>query len=192
MKKLFSVLIFGIGLITMGCQEEEIEQPPLEDEIVFQSINRTINGVGEKIVQIPFDDRLTFKFEIMNLKDYNDNWEAENTDTLAAVVRTNFAQVLDDSEFGYFNALDENTTIDENSGFWNHREDPFNYGFSNSWGGEFKGAGDKYFGFRLLQDSGFIYGWFLVNCTEKSDQLEIKAYAFNKTAQNGIKAGQIE
>jgi hypothetical protein len=190
MKKLFSVLIFGIGLITMGCQEEEIEQPPLEDEIVFQSINRTINGVGEKIVQIPFDDRLTFKFEIMNLKDYNDNWEAENTDTLAAVVRTNFAQVLDDSEFGYFNALDENTTIDENSGFWNHREDPFNYGFSNSWGGEFKGAGDKYFGFRLLQDSGFIYGWFLVNCTEKSDQLEIKAYAYNKTVGNGIVAGQ--
>jgi len=192
MKNIFSVLIFGIGFITLGCKEEEIEQPPLEDNIVYHAVDFTMSGVGVETVQIPFDDRLSFTFEIMNLKDYNDNWEEENTDTLAAVVRTNYAQVLDDSEFGYFNALDENSSIVENSGFWNHREDPFNYGFSNSWGGEFKGAGDKYFGFRLLQNSGYIYGWFLVNCAEKSDQLQIKAYAYNKTPENGIHAGQKE
>lgn len=193
MKNLFGILIFGVGLITFGCKEEKIEKQQAEDEIIYQSVNITLDSLGEEIVQITFDDRLRFRFFIINLLDYNDNWEAENTDTLAAGVETYETEVIDDSKFGYFNALDKDAVIGANSGFWNQRLESNGFVFSTSWGaGEFKGAGDKYFGFRLQQGSGFIYGWFLVNCTEKSDKLEIKAYAYNKTAENSIKAGQEE
>lgn len=191
MKKVFGILIFGIGLISVGCKEENIEKQQADDEIIYKSVDITLDGLGEEIVQIPFDDRLKFRFYIINLLDYNDNWDAENTDTLAAGVETFDTEVIDDSKYGYFNALDKDAVIGASSGFWNQRIESNGFAFSTTWGvGEFKGTGDKYFGFRLKQDSGFIYGWFLVNCTEKSDQLQIKAYAYNKTVGNSIKAGQ--
>lgn len=191
MKNIFGILIMSTLVFTTGCKEEKIEKQQADDKIIYKSVDVTLEGLGEEMIQIPFDDRLKFRFHIRNLLDYNDNWEAENTDTLAAGVETFDTEVIDDSKYGYFNALDKDAIIGANSGFWNQRLESNGFAFSTSWGaGEFKGAGDKYFGFRLQQDSGFIYGWFLVNCTEKSDKLEIKSYAYNKTVGNSIKAGQ--
>ncbi|MEX1190369.1 MAG: hypothetical protein WEA99_00255 [Brumimicrobium sp.] len=193
MKKVFGVLIFGIGLITVGCKEENIETQKTEDQIVHNSVDLTLNDDSEEIVQIPFDNDLKFKFFITNLKDHNsnNNWDESNTDTLAACLQTNYVEILDNSEHGYLDALRKDFVIGQNSGNWAQRFEPNNYVLSTSFGvGEFKGSGDKYLGFRLEKGSGYIYGWFLVNCSEKSDHLEIKEYAYNKTAGNSIKAGQ--
>lgn len=191
MKKVFGILIFGIGLITVGCKEENVEKQKAEDQIVYKSVDLTLSDVGEEIIQIPYGDDLKFEFFIMNLKDHNDNWDQSNTDTLAAGLQTNYVEILDNSEYGYLDALRKDIVIGANSGNWAQRFEPNNYILSTSFGvGEFKGAGDKYLGFRIEKGSGYIYGWFLVNCTEKSDQLQIKAYAYNKTVGNSIKAGQ--
>lgn len=190
MKTIIGILIFGIGLITVGCKEENIEKQKAEDEIIYKSVDRSLNEIGGEIVQIPYDERLKFRFSIVNVKALNDQWEQGNTDTLAVDMQTNDAEILDDSEYGYLNALNKDANISANSGFWNQRTEPEGYLLSTTWGAEFKGAGDKYFGFRLKKGSDYIYGWFLVNCSEKSDHLEIKEYAYNKTAGNIIKAGQ--
>lgn len=191
MKNIFGFLIIGAALITTGCKEEQIEKQQGEDEIVYNSVNLTLNEVSEETIQVPKDDGLMFKFFIMNLKDHNNQWDPSNTDTLAAGLQTNYVEILDNSEYGYLDALNRDAVIGSNSGNWNTRFEPDNYILSTSFDtGEFKGAGDKYLGFRIQKGGGYIYGWFLVNCTEKSDQLEIKAYGYNNTVGNSILAGQ--
>lgn len=192
MKSGIGVFVLCVVLMTSACKKKDIETENQQqaDEIVYQPLNITLNGVSEETVQIPYDSRLSFTFSIMDIKALNSNWDESNTDTLAADVAVEGVEILDDSQFGYLNALDENTAINSSIGNWNTRMDPDNYLLSTSWGAEFKGAGDKYFGFRLQRTEGYIYGWFLVNCSEKSDLLEIKGYAYNKTAGNAILAGE--
>tara|TARA_B100000508_G_scaffold91658_2_gene71444 strand:- start:8252 stop:8830 length:579 start_codon:yes stop_codon:yes gene_type:complete len=191
MKNVVGVLIIGVALLSTSCKKKLIESNEQKaDDIVYEPLDITLSGVSELSVQIPYDERLNFRFSIMDIKAMNDNWDESNTDTLAADVSVNHVQILDDSKFGYLNALDADAEINPNSGYWNNRTDPDNYLLSTSWGAEFKGAGDKYLAFRLQKDGGYIYGWFLVNCTEKSDELQIKGYAYNKTVSNPIQAGE--
>ncbi len=190
MKNVFGVLVLSVVLISTACKKEETEEQQKTDEIVYQPLNITLDGVSEETVEIPYDDRLAFTFSIMDIKAMNDNWDESNTDTLAVDVTVDKVQILDDSKYGYLNALDQDSDISESSGNWNNRMDPQGYLLSTSWGAEFKGAGDKYLGFRLKRAGGYSYGWFLVNCSEKSDQLTIKGYAYNKTVGHPILAGE--
>ncbi len=192
MKNAVGLLIIGVALFSTSCKKKEIESDEQKaDNIEYQSLDITLDGIGQETIEIPYDERLVFTFSIMDIKAMNTNWDESNTDTLAADVSVNGVEILDDSQYGYLNAMDQNTAFNASSGNWNNRMDPSNYLLSTSWGAEFKGAGDKYFGFRLQKDSGYIYGWFLVNCSEKSDLLEIKGYAYNKTVGNPIQAGEL-
>ncbi len=50
--------------------------------------------------------------------------------------------------------------------------------------------GEGYYGFKMQKGSGFMYGWLLMNYNAASHKMTIKEFAFNRTLNKKILAGQ--
>ncbi|MFN3342335.1 MAG: T9SS type A sorting domain-containing protein [Flavobacteriales bacterium] len=96
----------------------------------------------------------------------------------------NFSAILDNSTFGYPDAL----LFDDTVASYFH----FNPGVLGTFvsSGQFNGMGNRYLGMRINAASDAFYGWFYINCSRNRDTIIIRTAAYNTTPWEGINAGQ--
>ena len=138
-------------------------------------INQTIIGPGTLSFDLNNDGDNDFSFEIITL----------SPDVFAARVLTIGAStILDNSTFGYPDALDEGDSVSGNFETGNGVLGTINNA------GQFKGAGDKYLGIKIAGSGNEYLGWIKLNCNVNRDTLNIISCGYNTVASAAIKAGQ--
>lgn len=182
-EKISDVLVMPKNLETLSQNNDDISQHV--DSILTGLIGSEFISTGQKAFDLNGDLVADLGFEIMDLNPYNPRGLPLAFDSLAAAVIPYNVQILDNSTYGYADALSVGELISDNSK-WSST-----HCILGTFGdvGQFKGQGDKYVGFRLVDSTSYQYGWIKVNCSEQNDTLNILEYAFN---QNGgpIMAGQ--
>jgi len=156
------------------------------DSIISGLLNEQIISTGLKSFDLNSDNVVDVHFEIIDLNLFNNGNLPSYLDSMAARVGPVNIQVLDNSTYGYPDALDENTAIKE-TGNWSHNISVIGT-FMNA--GKFNGHGEKYLAIRLVNNTAFNYGWVKLYCSEHNDTLRIIEYAYNKVTGSEIKAGQ--
>lgn len=173
----------------------DIVQLRASNDPISQHIDSIINGfiVSEQVstgvqkFDLSGDDALDIGFEIVNLFDYNDSLP-QNFDTLAALVIPFSVEILDNSTWGYVDALNEGEII-QTGGNWYQRTSVLGT-FLDA--GKFNGKGEKYLGIRIPKNGGYHYGWVKIYCSQHNDTLRIISYALNNSTESPILAGQIQ
>lgn len=158
------------------------------DSIINGLINAEFISTGMKSFDLNGDSLSDINFEIINLNEFNQNSLPESFDSLAARVQPLSLQILDNSTYGYPDALDINTVVSE-SGYWSSNVSVLGT-FMNA--GQFQGKVEKYLGIRLNNGNNFDYGWIKLYCSQHNDTLRIIEYAYNQNTGSFIKAGQKE
>lgn len=158
------------------------------DSILNGQINAEFISTGYKGVNLDTDNRYDIGFEIIDLNKYNPNGLPKSFDTLAARVIPKSVEILDNSTYGYPDALDLNEQIDK-YGNWTNKTGVLGT-FMNA--GQFQGKGEKYLGIRFLISDNYKFGWIKIYCSQHNDTLRIIEYAYNNSLGNPIKAGQKE
>ena len=156
------------------------------DSILMGLIDAEFISTGHKMFNLNGDSLTDIGFEIINLNDFNVNSLPESFDSLAARVIPSTIEILDNSTFGYPDALDLNSEISA-EGNWSGNISVLGT-FMNA--GQFQGNGEKYLGFRFTDD--IKYGWIKIYCSQHNDTLRIIDFAYNNIANSAINAGQKE
>jgi hypothetical protein len=169
-------------------QENDDEISNHVDSILAGLLNAEFISTGQKEFDLDADMISDIGFEIIDLNKYNPNGLPESFDTLAARVIPISTEILDNSTYGYPDALDFEEQISK-EGNWSSRTSVLGT-FLNT--GQFQGQGEKYLGFRLIEDENFKYGWIRIYCSQHNDTLRIIDYAYNDIVNSKIKAGQKE
>ncbi len=158
------------------------------DSIINGLIDAEFISTGKKKFDLDNDMNFDIAFEIIDLNLFNPNGLPESFDTLAARVVPLSVEILDNSTFGYPDALDVGDEIFR-EGHWSK-----NSGVLGTFGnaGLFQGQGEKYLGIRFIKDDDFKYGWIKIYCSQHSDTLRIIEYAYNDIINSPIIAGQKE
>lgn len=155
------------------------------DSILSGLINETIISTGYKSFDLNNNKQADLHFEIIDLNNFNQQLPAY-LDSMAARVIPVTLQVLDNSTYGYPDALNENYDINH-TGNWSSRTSVLGT-FMNA--GQFQGQGEKYLAIRLATGSEYNYGWVKLYCSQHNDTLRIIEYAYNTKEGKPIKAGQ--
>ncbi|UCH13043.1 MAG: hypothetical protein JSV22_07975 [Bacteroidales bacterium] len=158
------------------------------DSILSGLINTEFISTGQKDFDLDKDTISDIGFEIIDLNKFNPNELPDSFDSLAARVIPLSVEILDNSTYGYPDALNLNDQIFEN-GNWSNKKSVLGT-FMNA--GQFQGKGEKYLGIRFFKDYKYKYGWILLYCSQHNDTLRIIEYAYNNIAGSNIKAGQKE
>jgi hypothetical protein len=156
------------------------------DSILTGLINTEFISTGQKDFDLDGDVISDIGFEIIDLNKFNPNGLPESFDSLAARVIPISVEILDNSTYGYPDALGLDEQI-SNDGNWSKSVSVIGT-FTNA--GQFKGQGDRYLGIRFPKDNNFKYGWIKINCSQHNDTLRIIDYAYNDIINSQIKAGQ--
>jgi len=77
--------------------------------------------------------------------------------------------------------------IDVNQSVW-HDSKSNSMDMSTDW----PGLGDKFIGLRFYKNSHWYYGWVRVNVASDVKSVKVKDFAYQKTPETGIKAGETE
>jgi len=209
------VLFFLVFAVIMGCEKSEdksnivyqkinkeyvlirdVQALRENDDEVSNYVDSILNGLintefvstGQKDFDLDADMIADIGFEIIDLNKFNPNGLPESFDSLAARVIPVSVEILDNSTYGYPDAMDLDDQISE-EGNWSNRRSVLGT-FLNA--GQFKGQGEKYLGIRFLKDDNFKYGWIKIYCSQHNDTLRIIEYAYNNLVNSQIKAGQKE
>ncbi len=158
------------------------------DSILKGQINVEFISTGHKNFDLDGDEQADIAFEIVDLNLFNPDGLPESFDTLAARVIPKTLEILDNTTYGYPDALEEEAFIG-NVGYWSDRSSVLGT-FLNA--GQFQGQGEKYLGIRLLKEDRYQYGWIKIYCSQSNDTLRIIEYAYNEILDSPIKAGQKE
>ena len=158
------------------------------DSILAGLINEEFISTGHKDFDLDADLITDIAFEIINLNKFNPDGLPESFDSLAARVVPVFTEILDNSTYGYPDALEMNDLI-SGEGYWSDRTSVLGT-FLNS--GQFQGNGDRYLGIRFSNSESYHYGWIKLYCSQHNDTLRIIEYAYNNIAGSNIYAGQTE
>ena len=158
------------------------------DSILNGWINTEFISTGLKNFELDGDGTLDIGFEIIDLNKFNPDGLPESFDSLAARVVPMNVEILDNSTYGYPDALDLNRPIFE-QGYWSSRTSVLGT-FMNA--GQFQGAGEKFLGIRFPGEEGHKYGWIRIYCSQHNDTLRIIDYAYNEVEGSRIYAGQRE
>ena len=184
----YAALLFLLFSL-LGCEKDKDENTvePLTTKVFCQEIDDKI--VVEditKVIEIDLNDdrEIDIAFEIINLNEFNQN--SGNNDSLAARVITPNVEILDNSTWGYADALDKDIMLTETM-YWNLRE-TFVLGTNPT--SFFNGQGIKYLGFRLPQGNDFYYGWVKLECSQFCDELHIISFGISQEANHTILTGQ--
>jgi len=156
------------------------------DSILNGQINAEFVSTGQKEFDLDADSVSDIGFEIIDLHDFNPNGLPDSFDSLAARVIPLSVEILDNSTYGYPDALDLDEEISKD-GNWSGNTCVLGT-FMNA--GQFQGKGEKYLGIRLRKDTYFKYGWIKIYCSRHNDTLRIIEYAYNDNAGSHIKTGQ--
>jgi hypothetical protein len=158
------------------------------DSILSGLINEEFISTGHKDFDLDADLIADIAFEIIDLNKYNPNRLPNSFDSLAARVVPIITEILDNSTYGYPDALKLNELI-SGEGNWSDRTSVLGT-FLNA--GQFQGNGDKYLGIRFSNSEDYNYGWIKLYCSQHNDTLRIIEYAYNNISGSKIYAGQIE
>ena len=158
------------------------------DSILSGLINEEFISTGHKDFDLDADLNADIAFEIIDLNKYNPAGLPESFDSLAARVVPISTDILDNSTYGYPDALSLNDLISE-EGSWSDRTSVLGT-FLNA--GQFQGNGDRYLGIRIPDSEYYKYGWIKLYCSQHNDTLRIIEYAYNNISGSNIYAGQIE
>lgn len=158
------------------------------DSILSGLINKEFVSTGQKEFDLDADLISDIGFEIIDLNKFNPNGLPQSFDSLAARVVPKSVEILDNSTYGYSDALDVNENITE-KGNWSGNSCVLGT-FMDA--GQFQGKGEKYLGIRFLRENKYKYGWIKIYCSQHNDTLRIIDYAYNDIFGSHIKAGQKE
>lgn len=158
------------------------------DSILNGWINSEFISTGQKNFELDGDETLDIGFEIIDLNKFNPDGLPESFDSLAARVVPMNVEILDNSTYGYPDALDLYVPIFE-QGNWSSRTSVLGT-FMNA--GQFQGAGEKFLGIRFPGEKDHKYGWIRIYCSEHNDTLRIIDYAYNEVEGRRILAGERE
>lgn len=213
----FSYLLYAIVVLTVACNKqnnavEQIVYQDLNTELVLPT-NKTdlenstnpgamhADSILSGYIQAEYvttglwphdlngDGNPDISFDIVDLNTFNPQGIPQSFDTLAARVHPLLAtEILDNSTFGYPDALDEDAEVGPNH-FWNDRDNFVLGTFLTA--GNFKGAGDKYLGFRFPDGNDYHYGWVKLYVSTQNDTLRLYSYAWHKEAGAPIRTGQL-
>lgn len=158
------------------------------DSILSGLINAQFVSTGFWPFDLSGDGIHDISFDIIDLNQYNPGGLPDSFDTLAARVHPeHLLEILDNSTFGYPDALTEGAMIDS-SHYWNDR---YNFAlgtFLNA--GNFNGAGERYLGIRFIEPDGYHYGWVKLYVSKANDTLRIVSYGRHRELNEPIEAGQ--
>lgn len=135
------------------------------DSILTGLIDTEFISTGQKDFDLDGNIISDIGFEIIDLNKFNQNGLPESFDSLAARVIPLSIDILDNSTYGYPDALDFNEQISAN-GNWSKNTSVLGT-FLNA--GQFQGEGEKYLGIRILMDNNFKYGWIKIFCNQHND-----------------------
>lgn len=158
------------------------------DSILSGTLNADVVGTGQISFDANGDDNPELYFEIVDLVSLNGGYLPDSLDSLAVRVIPGSADILDNSTFGYPDALEDDASIAPNSGNWSDRASNALGTFANA--GQFNGRGDRYLGFRIPHSSGHHYGWIKLNVSTANDSLQIIEYGYEQTLDTEILAGE--
>lgn len=158
------------------------------DSILNGQINSEFVSTGHKDFDLDANNDYDIGFEIIDLNVYNPNGLPESFDSLAARVIPKSVEILDNSTYGYPDALDLHEQIDKD-GNWSNSIGVLGT-FMNA--GQFQGRGEKYLGIRFLINDNYKFGWIKIYCSQHNDTLRIIEYAYNDILDSHIKTGQKE
>ena len=156
------------------------------DSILSGLINVQFISTGQKTFDFNKDDIQDLAFEIIDLNLYNANHLPVTLDSMAARAIPFTVQFLDNSTHSYPDALTENTII-SSAGSWTQNTCVLGT-FMNA--GQFQGKGERFLAFRYVNSGVYNYGWIKIYCSEHNDTLNIIEFAYNKTNDREIRAGQ--
>lgn len=169
-------------------QENNDEVSNHVDSILIGLIDTEFISTGQKKFDLDADLLFDIGFEIIDLNQFNPESLPKSFDSLAARVIPLTVEILDNSTFGYPNALDFGEQISKN-GNWSNKTSVLGT-FMNA--GQFQGQGEKYLGIRFLKEDDFKFGWIKIYCSQHNDTLRIIEYAYNDFLNSDILAGQKE
>lgn len=158
------------------------------DSILNGLLDEQIISTGLKSFDLNRDNTTDIQFEIIDLNLFNNGNLPSYLDSMAARVVPVALQILDNSTYGYPDALETDAVIKE-TGNWSSQTSVLGT-FMNA--GQFQGMGDRYLGIRFTGNEGTNYGWVKLNCSQHNDTLRIIEYAYNLNYGQEIKAGQKE
>jgi hypothetical protein len=158
------------------------------DSILAGLLDEEFISTGHKDFNLDSDEMADIAFEIIDLNNFNPEGLPDTFDSLAARVIPLGVEILDNSTYGYPDALKIDSKISE-EGNWSDRTGVLGT-FQN--GGQFQGNGEQYLGFRFMLSENYNYGWIKIYCSQHNDTLRIIDYAFNKISGGIIYAGQKE
>lgn len=156
------------------------------DSILSGLINTDIISTGSNYIDLDFDNIYDVNFEIIDLNLFNNNNLPDTLDSLAARVLPEYIEILDNSTYGYPDALNYMQEINSN-GYWSTKHSVLGT-FLNA--GQFQGKGEKYLAFRKNKNGNYNYGWVKLYCSQHNDTLKIIDFAINLTSNNKILAGK--
>ena len=169
-------------------QESNDEISNHVDSILTGLINAEFISTGQKKIDLDADIISDIGFEIIDLNKFNPNGLPDSFDSLAARVIPLSVEILDNSTYGYPDALNLDDQISEN-GHWSDKTSVLGT-FMNA--GQFQGKGEKYLGIRFSKDNKYKYGWIKLYCSQHNDTLRIIDFAYNNIEDSQINAGQKE
>lgn len=158
------------------------------DSILTGLLDEEFISTGHKYFNLDTDEMPEIAFEIIDLNIFNPNGLPDTFDSLAARVIPLELEILDNSTYGYPDALDIDSKI-SSEGNWSDRISVLGT-FQNA--GQFQGNGEKYLGIRLTDSDNYNYGWIKIYCSQHNDTLRIIEYAYNKVSGGIIHTGQKE
>jgi len=170
----------------LALQESDDEISNHIDSILSGLIDEEFVSTGQKTFDLDADLVADIGFEIINLHAFNPDGLPESFDSLAARSIPFTIQILDNSTYGYPDALDVDDPISGN-GNWSGNTSVLGT-FMNA--GQFQGRGEKYLGIRFPRNNEFNYGWIKIYCSQHNDTLRIIEYAYNNIFGSAINAGQ--
>jgi hypothetical protein len=145
-------------------------------QINSNEINEILIGPGSLSVDLNNDGLNDYTFEILTL----------SPGVLAArVVTLNTNEFLDNSTYGYPDALNEGEVVD---GYFNNGNGVL--GTFNT-AAYFNGAGDKFLGLKINPSGSQLLGWIKLYCSTDRDTLKIISGGYNNQSLSSIYAGDL-
>lgn len=194
-----SIIITIISFISCKGDEKQIIHRSFNSSIILnrQQFDTTlpntiplpelgkIISTGEITFDLNNDGINDIAFEIIDLHYYNGNMP-DSLDSLAVRAIALNLDLLDNSTYGYADALNKDVLIDA-SGNWTTSTVVLGT-FAGA--GQFNGQGEKYLAFRFKNETDYNYGWVKLYCSTHNDTLRVISAGYNETANIEIMAGE--
>lgn len=177
-------------VLTRDVNELQQKDDPISNHakaIINGEIDAQYVNSGPIGLDVDQDENPDFEFEIINLREINgSDYPDTLVDLAIRATPKNNVSILDNSTYGYADALDRSTVIDE-EGNWTSERVVLS---TISTGGQFRGKNNKYLAFKMPNDNGASYGWIEISCSQNNDTLSISGFAYESVKNQPIEAGQ--